>query len=251
MDGEKVVVEVEVVENEVRLQPRSQPFQEGCRRVKSQRDEMQQQAMPSKSHVGQRFSFEGALCTVRYIGTVEGTQKEWLGVEWDDPTRGKHDGEHKGKRYFTCKSLSCVVLKIFIKEVVGLNKSLTAGSFVRPTRQPDPEQSFVEAIHQKYATEITAQPAPAASAKEIVISGKVAEEVGFDKIRQQLSQLHELRIILVDGLRINCAEREGKSIREVCPKIVELDLSRNLFEDWEAVVHICRELDFLRSLRLK
>lgn len=87
--------------------------------------------------------------------------------------------------------------------------------------------------------------------KQIVISGKVAEEVGFDKIRLQLSQLHELKIIIVDGLRINCAEKDGKAIREVCPKIVELDLSRNLFEIWEEVVHICRELDDLRSLRLK
>jgi len=23
-------------------------------------------------------------------------------VEWDDPTRGKHDGSHAGVRYFTC-----------------------------------------------------------------------------------------------------------------------------------------------------
>ncbi|TVY93885.1 Tubulin-specific chaperone E [Lachnellula willkommii] len=190
--------------------------------------------MPSNYHVGQRISFESALCTVRYIGPVEGTEKEWLGVEWDDPTRGKHDGEHKGKRYFTCSS-----------------KARTAGSFVRPTRQADPEQSFVEAVHQKYAAEITNQQAPEALDKQIVISGKVAEEVGFDKIRLQLSQLHELKIIIVDGLRINCAEKDGRAIREVCPKIVELDLSRNLFEIWEEVVHICRELDDLRSLRLK
>jgi hypothetical protein len=65
----------------------------------------QQHAMPQNYHVGQRLSFESALCTVRYIGSVEGTQKEWLGVEWDDPSRGRHDGEHKGKRYFTCKCL--------------------------------------------------------------------------------------------------------------------------------------------------
>jgi dynactin complex subunit len=23
-------------------------------------------------------------------------------VEWDDPTRGKHSGEHNGVRYFAC-----------------------------------------------------------------------------------------------------------------------------------------------------
>lgn len=59
--------------------------------------------MTSKFHVGQRLSYESALCTVRYIGPVAGTQKDWLGVEWDDPTRGKHNGEHNGVRYFECQ----------------------------------------------------------------------------------------------------------------------------------------------------
>lgn len=52
--------------------------------------------------VGQRRSFNGALCTIRYVGNVNGTAGEWLGVEWDDETRGKHSGEHGGVRYFTC-----------------------------------------------------------------------------------------------------------------------------------------------------
>lgn len=53
--------------------------------------------------LGQRRSYDGALCTVRYVGQVAGTTGDWLGVEWDDPSRGKHDGAHKGVRYFTCK----------------------------------------------------------------------------------------------------------------------------------------------------
>jgi dynactin complex subunit len=58
--------------------------------------------MSQNISIGDRLSFDGALCTVRYIGDVEGTKRDWLGVEWDDPFRGKHSGEHKGKRYFTC-----------------------------------------------------------------------------------------------------------------------------------------------------
>lgn len=58
-----------------------------------------------KFHVSQRLSFEGALCTVRYIGPVDGTVGEWLGVEWDDPTRGKNFGHANGKEYFRCKAL--------------------------------------------------------------------------------------------------------------------------------------------------
>lgn len=58
--------------------------------------------MASTAQIGQRRSYDGALCTVRYIGDVFGTSGSWLGVEWDDPSRGKHDGQHKGVRYFSC-----------------------------------------------------------------------------------------------------------------------------------------------------
>lgn len=27
----------------------------------------------------------------------------WLGVEWDQPDRGKHNGSHSGVQYFTCR----------------------------------------------------------------------------------------------------------------------------------------------------
>lgn len=27
----------------------------------------------------------------------------WLGVEWDEPDRGKHDGSHDGVQYFSCR----------------------------------------------------------------------------------------------------------------------------------------------------
>jgi hypothetical protein len=64
------------------------------------------QVMASTYHVGQRIAFDSHICTVRYIGPVAGTQKEWLGVEWDDPIRGKHDGDHNGIKYFSCKDFA-------------------------------------------------------------------------------------------------------------------------------------------------
>lgn len=42
------------------------------------------------------------LGTVRYAGAVPPTKGAWLGVEWDDPARGKHDGSHEGTPYFEC-----------------------------------------------------------------------------------------------------------------------------------------------------
>ena len=85
-----------------------------------------------------------------------------------------------------------------------------------------------------------------------MISGKkIAEEVGFDKIRARLAQLHELKIVLVDGLQVICAEKPDRRIRDVCPKIVELDLSRNLFDSCKEIMHICMKLEHLRTLKLK
>lgn len=52
---------------------------------------------------GSRLNHSGCLGTVRFVGLVDNTTGTWLGVEWDDPERGKHDGVKDGKRYFHCR----------------------------------------------------------------------------------------------------------------------------------------------------
>ncbi|CAG8255661.1 unnamed protein product [Penicillium nalgiovense] len=201
--------------------------------------------------VGQRRLFDGHLCTIRYVGTVQGTSGDWLGVEWDDASRGKHSGEHKGVRYFSCKS-----------------KHPTAGSFVRPSRPSDQPLSFLEALREKYAsdsenslTSNTLGSGATVQGKAIEISGKVVEEVGFDKIRKQLAELQELRIVLLDGLRVAGVlasydqdhvsyNEAAQKIGETCPKIMELDLSRSLLSRWRDVWDICNQLKYLKRLKL-
>lgn len=51
---------------------------------------------------GTRISLAGYTGTVKFIGPVDNASGIWLGVEWDDPSRGKHDGIKDGKRYFEC-----------------------------------------------------------------------------------------------------------------------------------------------------
>lgn len=110
----------------------------------------------------------------------------------------------------------------------------------------------MEAIRQKYASEVTGPWDALSRESRIQISAsKIVEEVGFEKIRQQLAQLQELKIVIVDGLQIAYARKDGRTIKETCPKIQELDLSRNLFETLQEIMRICIELENLRSLRLK
>jgi hypothetical protein len=40
--------------------------------------------------------------TVRYVGPVDGQAGTWVGLEWDEESRGKHDGSYGGKQYFEC-----------------------------------------------------------------------------------------------------------------------------------------------------
>ncbi|KAJ4296738.1 hypothetical protein N0V90_006786 [Kalmusia sp. IMI 367209] len=214
-------------------------------------------------YIGKRLSYDGQLCTVRYRGEVKGTKGEWLGVEWDDPTRGKHSGEHAGVRYFEC-----------------LSRGAASGSFIRPARKSDTPRSFSEALKAKYASEAFEDPSvqivfatkpgdnvlkkdPLARINQpIRISGKEVEEVGFDKIRKQLAQLSDLKIVILDGLRIERSiarlrdDTEGwqeglTDVKEACPKAIELDLSRNLFEEWREVASICEQLEKLKSLRVE
>lgn len=141
---------------------------------------------------------------------------------------------------------------------------------MRPNRPTDPARGFVEALQQKYASEVPTrndEPGTTAAAqplnKPISWGGKVVEEVGFEKVRQQQALLQQLHVVLLDGCRVvglmgnavagdeDQQRNAEEDIRETCPNIVELDLSRNLLERWEDVAKICRQLKRLKSLRLK
>ncbi|KAH0603853.1 uncharacterized protein H6S33_007512 [Morchella sextelata] len=189
--------------------------------------------MEPEFHINQRLSFTpgqaytAARCTVRYSGPVDGTTGTWLGVEWDVEGKGKHSGVHGGKEYFKCKAPG-------------------NASFIRTTRRPDDTLSFLEGLRRKYTT---ADDPPDAHAVLSLTANKVFEEVGFEKIQKKLGQLKELKIVILDGLCLARADAAGE-IAETCPKIEELDLSRNLFEDLQTVASICAALPHLRSLKI-
>lgn len=143
----------------------------------------------------------------------------------------------------------------------------TIASFVRPSRPTDPRRSFVAALTTKYvedttraapATDAVATAAIAAAAnttRPIRISGKVVEEVGFDKVRQRLAHLSSLQIVLLEDLAIGQAKPARcdelvAGIAHTCPSIVELSLASNLLEEWAEVVAICGQLPALQVLRV-
>ncbi|KAI0807698.1 hypothetical protein C8Q74DRAFT_81996 [Fomes fomentarius] len=185
-----------------------------------------QAEMPS---TGTRISHSGSLGTVRYVGPVDGTNGLWLGVEWDDQIRGKHDGIKDGKRYFTC--------------IVP-----NSGSFIRPSSAISYGVSFLTALAAKYIE------LPHGSGLEKVVLGSSdgaieVEVVGLDKIRNNLARLERLRQVSLDNELVSTADPPGQ-IRRTCTGIRGLDLSRNLISGWDTVAAITIELQNLQSLCL-
>lgn len=192
-------------------------------------------------YIGRRLSFDGSRCTIRYVGALKGVKGQWLGVEWDDDTRGKHNGSHSGDQLFVC-----------------LSRSPTAGSFVKSSRKPDPERHVLQAVKHKYGHD---SEDASATTDTVVISGKVAEEVGFEKILQEQSQLSELRIVLLDDFLVHGISARNSDVamvkaaqdelQKTCPNIRELDIGYNLIESWQGVVDVCTATPYLQILRAR
>lgn len=173
--------------------------------------------------VGRRVVCDGERGTVRYVGTVPPTAGLWLGVEWDNPERGKHDGHHEGTRYFTCRHP-------------------TSGSFVR-TKKVSFGVDFLVAMRQRYETK-----PDQLTGEELTISSKMVERVGFEALseKQKLENCREASLARCEV----CSPGPGDEIQQTCPNILSLNLSESLLSSWEDVARITQQLAQLRELNL-
>uniref|UniRef100_A0A4W4DT25 Tubulin-specific chaperone E n=1 Tax=Electrophorus electricus TaxID=8005 RepID=A0A4W4DT25_ELEEL len=120
---------------------------------------------------GRRLTCEGERATVRYVGPVPPTTGSWLGVEWDNPERGKHDGSHEGVRYFTCRHPS-------------------GGSFVR-AKKTSFGVDYLTAVKQHYEAGLDE-----ATGNEVTIATKTVKMVGFESIWDVINELDKLQALV-------------------------------------------------------
>ncbi|XP_059253262.1 tubulin-specific chaperone E isoform X1 [Mustela nigripes] len=177
--------------------------------------------------IGQRVEVNGEHATVRFSGIVPPVAGLWLGVEWDNPERGKHDGSHEGTVYFKCRHP-------------------TGGSFIRPNKV-NFGVGFLTAVKNRYVLE----DGPEEDGKEqiVIIGNKPVETIGFDSIIKQQSQLSKLQEISLRNCAVNGAGDKG-AIAKACPSIRKVDLSRNLLSSWDEVLDIADQLKHLEVLNL-
>lgn len=169
------------------------------------------------SSLGTRISLAGNTGTVRFVGNVQGTSGVWLGIEWDDPTRGKHDGVHNETRYFNCRWAASISRPISGIRVYDTTPSVpNSGSFIRPTAQNlSYGVSFLQALSAKYVEQLHG----AATQEKVILgssNGSIeVEGPHLDKIRKKLARLDRLRDVSLDGEKVARAD-PGDAIRRTC-----------------------------------
>ncbi|CAM9383954.1 unnamed protein product [Chrysoparadoxa australica] len=193
--------------------------------------------------LGQRVKdSNGFAATVRYIGPVS-TSKDpsavWIGVEFDDPTRGKHQGpavtagEDGAEVYFHCQGGG-------------------SGSFLKPDKV-DTGISLVQALAQHYVELDAPLEAPGnvfeGSYAQTAKGGrKPIEFYGESKIRAR-QQVGELEHITLRGMGVASAG-ETEALAAAAGHFSQVDLTGNLLSSWVDVCSIAQQLPLLEVLNL-
>jgi len=176
--------------------------------------------------VGDRVEVGQERCTVRWEGEV-GDTGEWLGVEWDRDGRGKHDGDHKGIKYFS---------------PVREGKYC---SFLRKSKVTQFGLGLVEAVQERYGM-VEGKTAGVERSEiddlQAEIGARFVEVVGFDKVNKEQSQIRGLKTVSVRNMGVAGRGENVESVQSDLPKLRDLDLSESLISSWAEVAVLCNQL---------
>ncbi|KFQ52309.1 Tubulin-specific chaperone E [Pelecanus crispus] len=177
--------------------------------------------------LGRRVLCGTEYATVRYVGSVPPTAGIWLGLEWDDPQRGKHDGTYEGTQYFKCRHPR-------------------GGSFIRP-HKANFGVDFLTAVKDRYGLNDEQD----GTENTLVFGKKTVEFVGLDSIAEQQRQvqLNQLVDISVRECAVSHAGQK-EEISRTCASIRHINLSKNLISSWETVTAIASQIQNLETLNI-
>ena len=176
--------------------------------------------------LGQRIldKIENVRGTIKYLGTVDGTKGDWIGIDWDDSNRGKHDGTHNGKKYFS-------------------TKTETSGSFVRITKIST-GVTFEKSIEDRYGGSAEADPEVLENIRRD-INAPFLQLVGFDKVNETQSNYDKLKTISVRNMGVYSS---GDALESFA--VTVLDIAENLFDSWDTVSKMTKQLKKLKNLNV-
>jgi len=181
---------------------------------------------------------DGFRGTVRYIGPVaaaKNQEEDWLGIEWDVQSRGKHDGscvDKLGKlhRYFTCGD--------------------TSGSFVKPGKI-EQGRTFMERLRDRYVEE----DAPLLAPDNIVPGAFVNTSKGNLKSieflgEQRIRKWQQIATVNTIVMRSDLISSAGEGLEAHVGHMTSVDLQDNLLWQWVEVANLVRQMPLLERLLL-
>uniref|UniRef100_A0A8C3CHD0 Tubulin-specific chaperone E n=1 Tax=Cairina moschata TaxID=8855 RepID=A0A8C3CHD0_CAIMO len=148
----------------------------------------------------------------------------WLGVEWDDPQRGKHDGTYEGTQYFKCRHPR-------------------GGSFIRPNKA-NFGVDFLTAVKDRYG--LKEQDVQNGTKNTLVLGKKTVELIGMDSIAEQQrqgKQMYYISAYLIKKTNTLILVSEKGNIRHI-------NLSKNLLSSWDTVTDIASQVPNLETLNI-
>lgn len=168
---------------------------------------------------GDRAELEGCRVTVRFSGQLSGKDGHWVGVEWDDATKGKHDGALEGQQYFTC------------------SRPGPCGSFIKlESFQKKALQgcSLQEALRDRYSSTVRDQDiAQGQSSRHILTAGEKSLAV-------QLLEHQRVQDRQADLQQLERATLIGAGVATVVKCLVLLNLLRfPNAADWHLILPVC------------
>lgn len=183
--------------------------------------------------VNERVSLDGYLATIKFVGYLPdyiwGAKVLTLGLEWDQPERGKNNGDIDGVHYFHT-------------EVEG------SGSFIKATNKKlAKRRDFLEALLKKYHAEDNFL------SNTVKFGAKVAEKIGFEKLEEIQSDFRNLRTISLNRENIYDSSNDEVLASKLVHNLAfirNLDLGYNLFNDLNKIWEIIDPLSNLRELVL-
>ena len=177
---------------------------------------------------------DGFVATIRYVGSVASAKNSneiYAGVEWDDETRGKHDGS------VICRRTNQIVRHFSVK-----NHSSQAGSFLRLNKIDTGVELDLKLLKSRYVEEDAPLVAPnnllPYSARTSSGRDKPIEFLGEMNVRKR-QQLKDLIEISLRGMGISKISIETRGeMAKMFGHIKEIDLAGNLFSDWNALFDV-------------
>lgn len=163
--------------------------------------------------------------TIRYVGKLKHSKKDndiWIGIEWDDETRGKHNGTIEGIEYFKTNHSTAGSL-------IKFNKANFGGTFMDAVKFKynfyNSDDEIYKFLNQAVESDLFIQ----ANKKRIQI-----EFVGMDKVNKKFSVLENFQNVDLGYSYIN---HIGNDVN-VFMNLKEINLQKTLLNKWSQFAEV-------------